>query len=121
MSPEEAADIYRRALAAEVAARLGEVIGGVEDTARQLEQATGQRIVARRPQVLDARRGELDRMSRQAREWLAAMEVVDRWLLPRGDQRSLGAVIKVMPADEARLLRVHLAAAGVLPADEVAP
>lgn len=118
MSPEEA-----ELLAAQTAQRLSEVIAGVEDTVAQVERVTGRRIMHRQPQVLDARRGELDRMTSQAKAWISAMDTVDRWLLPKGDQRTLGALLKTIPSDEAALIRAHLVRAGVLPADgaEVAP
>lgn len=112
--------VERKLLAAAAAEKLGRLMADAEHAARQVEAQTGERILVRRPQVLDARRGDINRMTSQARAWLDAVAVIDRWMLPRGDQRTLGSVIKVLPPDEARLLRVHLARAGVLPDEEAA-
>jgi hypothetical protein len=74
-------------------------------------------LVRATPSVLDARRRDLDRMSLQAEAWLAAMRIVNGWLLPRGDSRSLGTILKVAPPEDAAELRRLLQLAGVLPQD----
>lgn len=85
----------------------------VEHIAALIETATGETIAVRRPGLLDAQYGDLARMEAQARAYLEAMSVVRRWRVP-GDRRTLGALLKVMPPDEAERLTAHLRAAGVL-------
>lgn len=119
MTPEEELyEVEKREVARRAAELLAQGVAGIESAAREIERQTGRRIIARRPQVLDARRPDLDRMTAQCRAWLDAVRVIDQWLLPTGDKRTLGAVLKTIPADQARLIRVHLVAAGVLPDDQ---
>lgn len=76
-------------------------IGAVVD---EIEQRTGERILVR-ASVLEMRRVDVDRVSLQAHAWLGAVAVLDRWLLPFGDERTFLDVVKVLPPDDLAELR----------------
>lgn len=81
-------------------------------------EAGGRPVLVRAvPSVLDAQRRDLDRLSLQAAAWTEAMRLVNGWLLPSGDPRTLGAVVKTMPSADAVEVRRLLQLAGVLPVD----
>ncbi|MEH0549230.1 hypothetical protein QA802_41200 [Streptomyces sp. B21-105] len=111
LSPYEQAE--RRAVAKRAAAILQQQIDGLTATADDVEQATGIRIVRRRPHILDARRRDLEALRTQAQAWLLAMALIDR-LLPPGDTRTLGDAFKTMPPNDLRVLRRALRQAGAL-------
>jgi hypothetical protein len=108
----------RERIAAAARARLALLDAMAEQiVAAANEQAGTPVLVPARPSVLDAIRPDLDRMTAQCRAWLAAMQLINKWLLPFGDARPLGTILKVAPPEDAAELRRLLQLAGVLPAD----
>lgn len=111
LTPYEKAE--RRAIAQRAATLLQASLGELTEAADEVEQATGIRIVHRRPHILDARRQDLEALRMQAQSWLLVMAIVDR-LMPPGDTRSLGDICKTLPARELAQLRRALRLAGAL-------
>lgn len=87
----------------------------VEEVVRQVHEQTGQKLLVRRPGVLDAGWDDLWRMSWQCSNFEAAMRLLKPVM--EGDTRSLGAVLKTADETLVRNVRRHLVEAGVLPAD----
>ncbi|MBP5915746.1 hypothetical protein F3K34_27170 [Streptomyces sp. LBUM 1486] len=85
----------------------------IETVINEVQQQTGERLLVRQPGVLDASYGDLARMAVQVEHYAEAWRLVREWLLP-GDCRTLGSVLKVMPAPVAHGITGHLRAAGVL-------
>ncbi|MCX4906862.1 hypothetical protein [Streptomyces sp. NBC_00878] len=85
----------------------------VESVVSEVQQHTGERLLVRRPGVLDAALGDLAAMEEQTQHYAAAMVLIRRWMLPT-DRRPLGALLKVIPAQVAHEITDHLRAAGVL-------
>lgn len=90
---------------------------GVEEVVRRVEEETGERILVRRPGVLDAHWPDLQRMSWQASNFEAAMRLVQPLMQAAGD-RSLGAVLKTVGPVLLRDVTRHLVEAGVLPVED---
>lgn len=88
----------------------------VEAVISEVQQRTGERLLVRRPSVLDAGYRDLADMAEQTRHYIEAWRLI-RTQLPRDDTRSLGALLKVVPAHVAHEITGHLKAARVLPAD----
>jgi hypothetical protein len=108
----------RERIAAAARARLALLDAMAEQiVAAANEQAGTPVLVPRTPGILDATRADLDAMTLQAQAWLGAMRIVDRWMLPTRDARTLGAIVKTVPLEDAAELRRLLQLAGVLPAD----
>lgn len=99
-----------RAAVAEVTALADRV---TEAIVARIAEETGEKILVRRPGVLDARYGDLLGLEAQAQAYGAAMALIRQWLLPH-DPRRLGDLLKVIPADVAEEITEHLRAAGVL-------
>lgn len=88
---------------------------GIEDVVRRVELLTGERLLVR-PGVLDATYDDLAAMARQTEHYAEAWRLIRQWLHAK-DTRSLGSVLKVLPAGVAHEITDRLRAAGVLPAD----
>lgn len=88
----------------------------IEEVVRQVQERTGQRLLARRPGVLDAGWPDLARMSWQCSNFEAAVKLLEP--LMKDDVRSLGAVLKTADAFLVRDVRRHLVEAGVLPSED---
>lgn len=104
----------RREIARRAARQLQAGLDDLAAAATEVEEATGQRVLHRRPSILDAQRADIDHITRQATSWLLAVAVVNRWLLPARDKRTVGALLKVLPRDEQLKLLGHLHDAGAL-------
>jgi hypothetical protein len=85
----------------------------VESVVNEVQQHTGERLLVRRPGVLDATFEGLAAMEAQTQHYAAAMAMIRRWMHAT-DTRPLGAVLKVIPAQVAHEITDHLRAAGVL-------
>lgn len=85
----------------------------VECVVSEVQQHTGERLLVRRPSVLDATFEDLAAMEEQTRHYAAAMAMIRQWMRAT-DTRSLGSVLKVIPAQVAHEITDHLRAAGVL-------
>jgi len=103
----------RRKVARRAAELLQQSVDGITAAAESIEQATGERIIRRRPHIFDAHRRDLEVLRTQAQAWLTVMTLVDQ-LLPPGDQRTLGDLVKVLPRDQLTELRHALRLAGAL-------
>jgi hypothetical protein len=101
----------RRAVALRAAEKLA--LNELHRAAEQIEQATGQRILNRRPEILNARRPDLDRLRLQAQAWLLAMAIIDKQMAA-DDCRTLGDIFKITPRGELDELRRALRLAGAL-------
>lgn len=88
---------------------------GVEEVVRHVQEETGERLLARRPGVLDAGWGDLCRMSWQASNFEAAMRLLEPVM--KDDDRPLGAVLKTADPWLLRNVTRYLVEAGVLPAE----
>lgn len=88
---------------------------GVEEVVRHVQEETGEKLLARRPGVLDAAWGDLRRMSWQCSNFEAAMRLLEP--LMKDDPRPLGAVLKTADPWLLRNVRRHLVEAGVLPTE----
>ncbi|GGK65507.1 hypothetical protein [Streptomyces flaveus] len=85
----------------------------IETVVNEVQQRTGERLLVRQPGVLDATFGDLAAMEEQTKHYAAAMTLIRQWMLPT-DARSLGSLLKVVPAEVAHQVMDHLRAAGVL-------
>ena len=85
----------------------------IESVVSEVQQQTGQKLLVRRPGVLDASYGDLARMAEQTEHYAEAWRLIREWL-PARDGRSLGSLLKVIPARTAHEIADHLRAAGVL-------
>jgi hypothetical protein len=85
----------------------------VEAVVTEVQQQTGEQLLVRRPGVLDAGWADLARMSWQASNFEAAVQLL-RPLLEH-DGRTLGALLKTADPLVVRDVRRHLVEAGVLP------
>ena len=85
----------------------------VECVVNEVQQHTGERLLVRRPALLDASFADLAAMEAQTEHYAAAMALVRQWMHVT-DTRSLGSVLKVIPAQVAHEITDHLRAAGVL-------
>ena len=90
----------------------------VADVVQRVEAGAGEKLLVRRPTVLDAGWDDLRRMSWQASNFEAAVTLLQP--LMKDDVRSLGALLKTAEPIVARDVARHLVEAGVLPAEEVA-
>lgn len=91
----------------------------IEEVVRQVHEQTGEKLLCRRPSVLDARWDDLWRMSWQASNFEAAVRLLQP--LMKNDCRSLGAVLKTADAGLVQAVSRHLVEAGVLPRPEGVP
>jgi hypothetical protein len=108
----------RERIAAAARARLALLDAMAEQIVAAANEQAGTPVLVRRtPGILDATRADLDAMTLQAQAWLGAMRITAKWLLPFGDTRTLGTILKVAPPEDAAELRRLLQLAGVLPAD----
>jgi hypothetical protein len=89
------------------------VDAGVDEVVRQVEAETGERLLVRRPGVMDAGWEDLRRMSWQASNFEAAVLLLRPVM--EHDARPLGAVLKTADPILVRDVRRHLVEAGVLP------
>lgn len=94
------------------------VDAGVEEVVRQVEEQTGERLLVRRPGVMDAGWEDLRRMSWQCSNFEAAVRLLQP--LMEHDGRPLGTLLKTADPIVVRDVRRHLMEAGVLPVEEVA-
>lgn len=85
----------------------------IESVVNEVQQHTGERLLVRRPGVLDATFEDLAAMEEQTQHYAAAMAMIRRWMNAT-DTRSLGSVLKVIPAQVAHEITDRLRAAGVL-------
>jgi hypothetical protein len=92
----------------------------VESVVSEVQQHTGERLLVRRPGVLDASFADLAAMEAQTEHYAAAMALIRQWM-HAADTRSLGSVLKVIPAQVAHEITDHLRAAGVLAEMRVHP
>lgn len=89
---------------AAIASMLATTDAAIEAAVDEIEQQTGERILVRAT-ITGMRRADIDRVTVQARAWLGVVAVLDRWLLPYGDQRTFLDVVKVLPPDDLAELR----------------
>lgn len=94
------------------------VDAGVEEVVRQVEEQTGEKLLVRQPGVLEAGWEDLRRMSWQASNFEAAVQLLKPVMECAG--RPLGTVLKTADPILVRDVTRHLVEAGVLPVDEVA-
>lgn len=94
------------------------VDAGVEEVVRQVEAETGERLLVRRPGVMDAGWEDLRQMSWQASNFERAVQLLQPVM--QHDGRPLGALLKTADPILVRDVRRHLVEAGVLPVEEVA-
>jgi hypothetical protein len=92
----------------------------IEVLVTEILQRTGTKLLVRQPGVLDASYEDLARMAAQAAHYGEAWRLIGGWLRPT-DIRTLGAVLKVMPAQQAHEITGLLRAAGVLAGGGVRP
>lgn len=85
----------------------------IETVVNEVQQRTGEKLLVRQPGVLDAGYGDLAGMARQTEHYAEAWRLICKWMLP-DDSRSLGSVLKVIPAEVAHEITGHLRAAAVL-------
>ena len=90
----------------------------VADVVQRVEAGAGEKLLTRRPTVLDAGWESLRAMSWQASNFEAAVRLLRPVM--EHDGRTLGAVLKTAEPTVARDVARHLVEAGVLPAQEVA-
>jgi len=86
---------------------------GVEEVVRQVQEQTGEKLLTRRPGVLDAGWDDLRRMAWQCSNFEAAVQLLKPLMADGG--RPLGAVLKTADAWLVRDVTRHLVEAGVLP------
>lgn len=89
---------------------------GVQALVRQVEEETGEKLLVRRPGVLDAGWDDLRQMSWQASNFEAAVVLLKPVM--EHDGRSLGAVLKTADPILVRDVTRHLVEARVLPDSE---
>lgn len=89
----------------------------IEEVVRQVRERTGEKLLTRRPSVLDATWDDLWRMSWQASNFEAAMRLLEP--LMKDSDRPLGTFLKTTDPALTRDVARHLVEAGVLPAEEV--
>lgn len=105
----------RERIVAEAAQQLAVLQQTAEQIVEMANMAAGEPVLVRRqPSVLDAHFSDLAAMEQQTSHFAEAMRLIKQWLSP-GDQRSLGSILKVMPADVAHEITKHLHGAGLLP------
>lgn len=90
---------------------------GVEEVVHQVHERTGEKLLVRRPNVLDAGWDDLARMSWQASNFEAAVRLL-RPLMEAAPERTLGALLKTAERVVTRDVTRHLVEAGVLPRAE---
>ncbi|MCX4973153.1 hypothetical protein [Streptomyces sp. NBC_00620] len=91
----------------------------IADVVQRVEAASGERLLARRPGVLDAGWTDLARMSWQASNFEGAVRLLRPVM--EHDERTLGAVLKTANPVLVRDVTRHLVEAGVLPHPEEVP
>lgn len=91
----------------------------VETVLAEVQERTGERLLVRRPGVLDAGWDDLRRMSWQASNFEAAVKLLQP--LMKNDGRTLGAVLKTAEPVVVQAVARHLVEAGVLPLSEEVP
>lgn len=102
----------KRLMAATAAIQLAEAVDAMRRIGEEVEQATGHRVISpERPQITDARRGDLERMLGRVRAGERALTLALGWVGPKD---TLGRVLKVIPADAADELTAALVEAGLL-------
>lgn len=106
MTPEQ----ERKEIARRAAAVLQCSLDVIEETAREVERETGQRVLRRRPQMSDATRRDLEELLAQVRAAEEALTLALQWV---GLRDRLGAVLKRMPKEAAAELAEKLRAAGL--------
>lgn len=89
----------------------------ITDVVQRVEAAAGEKLLVRRPTVLDARWENLRAMSWQASNFEHAVQLLRPVM--EHDERTLGAVLKTASPFLVRDVTKHLVAAGVLPDEEV--
>lgn len=100
----------RREVALRAAAHIQAGLDDIADAAREVEQATGERILSRAPHMSDAARSDLERLLVQVRAADVALAMALEWVGPKD---RLGAVLKRMPREAAVELAAKLRAAGL--------
>jgi hypothetical protein len=103
-------DADRREVARRAAQFLAASVADIEDAAREVELATGERILSRRPTLADATRADLELLIVQAESGAKALREALPWVGPR---ETLGSVVKTLPPHIAFELTVKLRAAGL--------
>lgn len=88
----------------------------VETVINEVRERTGEQLLVRRPSVLDAGYADLADMAEQTRAYAEAWRLIRTQLQP-DDARTLGALLKVIPAHLAHEITAKLRAAGVLPVE----
>lgn len=88
----------------------------IEDVVRRVEAGAGEKLLVRRPGVLDAGWMDLRRMSWQASNFEAAVRLLRPVM--EHDTRPLGTILKTGEQNLVRDVTRHLVEAGVLPAEE---
>ncbi|MEV2228392.1 hypothetical protein AB0H69_07405 [Streptomyces phaeochromogenes] len=94
----------------------------IADVVQRVEAASGEKLLVRRPTVLDAGWENLRAMSWQASNFEAAVQLLRPTM--EHDERALGSVLKTADPCLVRDVTRHLVEAGVLPdgsADEQFP
>ncbi|MFI9170506.1 hypothetical protein [Streptomyces lincolnensis] len=85
----------------------------IADVVARVEEGSGEKLLVRRPGLLDAHWDDLWRMSWQASNFEAAVRLLEPLMQNGG--RPLGAVLKTADPYVVRDVTRHLVAAGVLP------
>ncbi|MCZ4515695.1 hypothetical protein O3Q52_47835 [Streptomyces sp. ActVer] len=91
----------------------------ITDVVRRVEAASGEKLLVRRPGVLDAVWTDLRGMSWQASNFEHAVQLLRPVM--EHDERPLGAVLKTADPCLVRDVTRHLVEAGVLPGPEEVP
>lgn len=109
LTDEEVAEMAREGLVTIYAA----AAGVAERIIAEAERVTDGRLAVLRDKeprnLTDLTYGDLSRMAASAKAYTACFAIVRRWLLP-SDTRTLGNLLKILPADDAteivRLLKI---------------
>ena len=113
ITPEERAALVR---AAKIA--IARADADASQAAREIERATGERIMPRYVAIHDAKRADLERALVQFTAAQHAFTLALKWVVPG---QSFGSVLKVMPAAAARELEDAFRAIGIALDDGMLP
>jgi hypothetical protein len=113
ITPEERAALVR---AAKIA--IARADADTNQAAREVERATGERIMPRYVAIHDAKRADLERALVQFTAAQRAFTLALQWVMPG---RNLGSVLKTMPAAAARELEDAFRAIGIALNDGMLP
>lgn len=100
----------RREIALRAAAVIAASLEEVEQAALEVERATGEKVLRRRPALADATRADLELLVVQAETGAAALRAALMWV---GPGVTLGSVVKTLPPHISFELVTKLRAAGL--------